>query len=191
MDTLSGFTIEGIDCVPQPDPFNDNRTPTSTVLVVSPQNRSLLIEQQRKTGGTDYKVFLRHRYEFWIKGHPKQQWLEEFITKNIGVFERIADGHVVRWNGSNHVGVLSDDGKDALHEIEYQIERAFDLSDSYYKFWDIEDWFRGGVPEVGADSTDEELKELALRLESEAEAQHVVMNHEILSYLEQVRASKL
>ena len=83
--------------------------------------------------------------------------------------DRVLAGASIMWNGHDHVGKFSDDASEASDEIERicaEMEPA--PSDTIIE-WDAESFFDAVKDEleVAADSTDDELKAKAARLESE------------------------
>lgn len=110
------------------------------------------------------------------------------------LLERIRAGHTVSWNGSNHVGSLNDDAREASSEIEREIE-ALD-GDDVLQVWEASDWYQalGGAHQVAshlqitADTTDERLAEIA---ESEVDIADTdgIMVEGVQEYLEYIRKS--
>ena len=46
----------------------------------------------------------------------------DFIARHKENFQRVIDGMGERWNGSNHVGTLTDDARDALDQLGLAVE---------------------------------------------------------------------
>ena len=82
--------------------------------------------------------------------------------------ERLLVGYSCDWDGSNHVGRLTD----AARDIEQQVEAllyAHDWSDDdLVQVWSAGDWLVDEPEEVTATSTDEDLAALASTLAAEA-----------------------
>lgn len=72
--------------------------------------------------------------------------------------ERIAAGHRVVWDGSNHVGKLDEDASEAEEELEYLLDQYVPEDGP----WMAEDWLQDAdFSELTADTTDEELSKIA------------------------------
>jgi len=86
--------------------------------------------------------------------------------------KRIAAGHEVSWDGSNHVGRLTDDARDASHEIEAaldELEADLDVQDAW-------DWVDGGNPGPTLDDVRVRgVEAAAAEIVAEAESQGVYL----------------
>jgi hypothetical protein len=86
-----------------------------------------------------------------------------------GWLQRVHDGHSIRWDGSNHVGALTEDANAADDAIQHHLDTyPWDETDTV-QIWDAADWLDGhdGFG-ITAATTDEELETIADRLVDEA-----------------------
>lgn len=107
---------------------------------------------------------------------------------------RIVDGSSIRWDGSNHVGRLTEDAQDAKEIVEGWLNTYADtLPGDCPGLWAAESWLVDGPSSVDgltAATTDEELATMAERLEAEALGESVVLAHTLLTlegFREQLR----
>jgi hypothetical protein len=61
--------------------------------------------------------------------------------------ERICEGHSIEWNGSNAVGRLTDDAKNAMDELSQYLNEI----DGELTVWEAEDYLQGVTVEPGTD----------------------------------------
>lgn len=106
---------------------------------------------------------------------------------------RIVDGFTKEWDGSNFRGHLTPDADEAVRRVQKWFDSwdgsLGDLSDSV-GLWDAADWFASNPPDITSDISDEELAELAKRLEAEARNEYVVLvrTREYLEWLREKAA---
>nr|WP_294560132.1 hypothetical protein [uncultured Rhodopila sp.] len=81
--------------------------------------------------------------------------------------QAIVDGYECVWDGHNHVGKLTDDAVEAREAIGRAIDRPWSEYDTV-EVWDAADWFQVNIDGLTADTTDEELAELAKREDADA-----------------------
>lgn len=111
------------------------------------------------------------------------------------LLQRVVDGFEEVWNGSNHVGRLTQDASHAEYEIESVIDRLNQTDGDHVQVWDAAEWLAGqGSGEeaardlgVTADSTDEEIAALAQRLEEEADLDGVVLYGDLAREIRDIR----
>jgi hypothetical protein len=118
----------------------------------------------------------------WLRGAEGQTLLT-----------RICDGHSVEWDGSNHVGSLSDDAAAARDDLERELSDCPTLDGDSAGLWGAGDWLGG----LGADgvrkeygitdrTTDEQLGEIARTVEDDAGAEDAVL-YGTIQYLTDLR----
>jgi hypothetical protein len=99
-------------------------------------------------------------------------WLDDLLA-------RIAAGHAVAWNGSNHVGTLTADADSAAEALSDRLDVAPELASENAGLWEAEDWLSEGFDpaDVGmtGQTTDAELTALAEALDREALAEQAVL----------------
>lgn len=64
---------------------------------------------------------IRIRINFTTKKEAKN-----FVLENIELFRTLVDGMRTRWNGSNYVGVLTDEASDALADLRWAANELYD-----------------------------------------------------------------
>jgi hypothetical protein len=105
------------------------------------------------------------------------------------LFQRIVEGYEKYWSGSNHVGKLTEDAQDAKDEVYTRLARDFDPTE-LLQVWDAGDWLNDSDLEtITAETSDDELENMAKQFESEADSQEIVLTG-TLSHLEYVRGRK-
>jgi hypothetical protein len=83
---------------------------------------------------------------------------------------RVQEGFEEVWDGSNHVGTLTDDAQTAENEIEAAIESWCDESDAI-KVWDASDWLQGETNAdlgITATTADDELEAISDKIRNDA-----------------------
>lgn len=109
--------------------------------------------------------------------------------------ERVCDGYERDWDGNNHVARFSADALAAMDEIERLCERAGDDPSDCVQEWDAAEWLHGiGSADrqraeygITAATTDDELRAIESRIETEARADDVDVLHGLERHLEWLR----
>lgn len=71
--------------------------------------------------------------------------LEEMLSSMADSFAEMASEHEIAWNGSNHVGRLTERGE----EIYSRVEEAFsEAAKSLPSYWDASQWFNPVISEI-------------------------------------------
>jgi hypothetical protein len=97
----------------------------------------------------------------------------------------LAEGHEVVWDGSNHVGRLTDSAVNSLERLERQLSDLFPDLPSY---WSAEEWFSGNrTADLTGGESDDDLAELARKHVGDAQPDHHLLEDDVLSYLEEQR----
>lgn len=119
----------------------------------------------------------------------------EALTKAInkgefdGLFDRICKGTEVVWNGNNHVARSTDDVVAAEEELLEELA-TYTLAPDTGGLWDAADWLQyidiAAEYGITSDTTDEELEEIAERIEAEARSDGAVV-YRTLETLEDAR----
>lgn len=75
-----------------------------------------------------------------IEPHAKPGRLADLLREHAELFQRVHDGHIVAWDGRNHIGYLSDEAQAASDDLE-RILRDFGADpDNLVVVWTAEEW---------------------------------------------------
>lgn len=119
--------------------------------------------------------------------------IDWMLDKYAETLQKIHDGHTVEWDGSNHVGRLTDEAKELSDDLDFELDGRAIFDESHFdQIWDAVDWFgndfedtlqgyflakdrsaylRGLVHEAGQDGVVVEgLTQFAMMLEEELES---------------------
>lgn len=150
--------IVKIDCEPEIDPYHiSTGALCKTYITVSPQDEKIWISQEYDNNSTSMDIWngidISSELGFGniMDGEQIKDFFESDGAKEL--FKRIFDGHEVNWNGSNHVGSLSDDASAAWDEI---VETLNEMT-SDMEVWDVETWFGNTIDTI---MSDEEIDNL-------------------------------
>ena len=109
--------------------------------------------------------------------------MREWIEENMSSFVSICDGYESIWNGSNHVGRLTDDARAIQETIEFMLDNDAGPM-TYYDTWNVESWMESTLGEITAEMTDEQLKDFADAAEPDSST---IVLGDILAYITQHR----
>jgi len=116
--------------------------------------------------------------------------LDELLTEGSELRLLLADvhaGHTVEWDGSNHVGRLTDSAKDASILAEWHLDAVAANPDNLAQVWDAADYLQavehvtsGGIAIgddwlVTAETSEEALEVLCCEIEEAAQADGVLL----------------
>lgn len=90
--------------------------------------------------------------------------------------ERVLAGYRGEFDGNNVVARLSEDAVAAEAEIESVIDALHVDETNGVSGVEADEWLADCRPDITADTTDEELRTLAAKLEAEAAVEHMVLN---------------
>lgn len=124
--------------------------------------------------GTPMDVWLGQARRFRTAQTPTPEGMDSIIDDLWPLLEQVYEGGTIEWDGSNHVGVLTEDAQRAEDEIRERIERDYDHDWWGWLVWHpAEDWlYAGGLNDlytvaemlgITAESTDEELDAIVER----------------------------
>lgn len=185
--TMEQVTILSIDTKPEHDPYqNLTGVSSHTELRLDPRDRTAHVYQDYKTNSSLMTVYNGVELEFAIYGHPDEDGVRDYLTTGHGqeLLQAICNGHEVVWNGSNHVGRLTDDAAEAVE----QLSEYLSYWEPKYTYWSADEWMYDGATEtVTAGTTDEELAELAKEFAELANAENIVLDEDILDWLTNYR----
>jgi hypothetical protein len=102
------------------------------------------------------------------------------------LFERIAAGHTIEWDGSNHIGHMTEDAATAFYAVDDAVTDWLffqcELTGKNAGLWDAGDWLSEyGYEAIAEDHnllipvSDEELATVADALDAEARREQIVL----------------
>lgn len=132
------------------------------------------------------------------------------------LLDRVAEGHSVAWDGHNHVGRLTDDGRDASDSLERLCARVWEESD-YAQIRSAEEWVSvtpldadgnrtgwrdadcaslrvemyGGDVVLTRSTPDADIVALAARLQAQADDDNIVIIDDIADHLRALIAESI
>ncbi len=115
-----------------------------------------------------------------LSGHTVANLLED--ENILSLVNMIFTEYQEKWDGNNHVGILSDKAQEALEELEQEII-------SYCDHWDEEDYVSIYYVCDWVDESDlvtltrDTLKEVASRVEADAKADRVLLKGDVEEFL--------
>ena len=176
--------IVNVDCSPQIDPYKyATNGLTITTLYIDPQSKTCRINQEYDDNHTPQSVWHGRTLKLPLASYLDTEKVKAFLHGEEGqsLLQQVCTGHEVYWNGSNNVGVFTDESTRALTELCHEIE----CLESSYEFWTCSEW-TAQLTELGvnAATTDEELRELAKLLEP---ADRITLIDNMFSYLQSRR----
>ena len=154
----------------QVDPSANPVQPMEVYLEFDPQEGALSIDMRHTIDGTPMRAWHGIVRRYPVPARVNAVDLAEDI--NAGVCDHLLDairgGHTVEWDGSNHIGRLTQAAQDAELGLCALLEEYED--DSVGGLWDAGEWLYDIRHDLGitADTTDNELQALATKLEAEA-----------------------
>jgi hypothetical protein len=187
MDTK--ITAKKIDCKPEIDPYRRDTNGLSTsTLWIDPREHTCGIRQDWP-GDNSTPAEEWHGLIVTSRLSPEDAELDpkairEYIEGEAGqeLLARICAGHAIEWNGSNHVGSMTDDASAALDEIVDELSTMTSGRES----WFCGDWFgQCTAAEIGItdETTDEKIAEIAKAYAADAEAQNIHLIDDVADYL--------
>ena len=178
--------IIGVSTKPAMDNFSNQETWTN--LWINPQMRSAGIVQENHRNGVPYEEYVGLIVTHELEGRPDEDDAWKYLNSADGqeLLGRICDGHYVcRDSRSNLVGGLDDEATEALDELVEALEEMGTNDPNEWSVWEVDEW----VVDPACDETtsDEELEDIAMEVEEDAEYEHVVLNGSVLDFLTRYR----
>lgn len=149
-----------------------------------------------QAGSTLMRVYHRRDLEYGVELKPgeavipRKDALVALAEKLQPLVDRIRAGHEVEWDGSNMVGTLSADAKDAEEEVELIFERLApsDWVEEGVMIWPADEWlYETRFDDIDKNTTDDELEELAKNRIAEARRDKVHLTGSVLEALKEAR----
>lgn len=181
--TRQTVVISKINTRPEYDPYVNLPGHSSyTELTVYPQEREATVTQEYKTGSQTMAAYNGLELTTTVYGHPDEDEVREYLEQGEGqeLLRRVCDGHSTDWNGSNIVGVMTDDASDAWEELGEELGA---YQESKYSFVEAGEWLYPARDDITANSTDEELAELAEIVQGDMDNENIVLDEDILEWL--------
>lgn len=188
-----GVEILGVDTMPRQDTESgEPGRATVSVLKLDPGTRSVWIEQENAResyilADEYYNVTLRHK----LDGRPDEDAAYDYLDSDDGqdLLVTVCDGWSRWYDGSNHIGHLTDNAMEAWEQIIEDLEA---LPQSPWELWPVEDWLDDyALDKISVTTTDAELERMAADAETNAETEHIVLSDDALEYLVDRRESLL
>lgn len=173
------------------DPSTNPRQPMETVLLYDPEDDQLWVELRHAISGTPEPEWCRRRLAWTIPSTVDASSLTDAINRGeiADALSRIRAGHTIEWDGSNHVGRLTDDAREMQDGIEEWLDAWRDTLEG--GLIAVDDWY----PErdlfiddygITATTTDAELDAIAERMEADARGENYALDG-AYAYAERVR----
>jgi len=190
--------IGTVDTTPSWDYYKCDGRATQTMLLLNLKNGYACVYQQSDTGHRDMDLYNEFTYQFNIEAEPDElsiktpdaEALREYL-ESVGAqtwLDGIQAQFEMHFDGNNTVGKLSPEG---FEQMEMLLAGIAYLPHSAYIVVDTGDWFFASEEEgaIEADTTDEELEELARKAESKLECDgiKVILNMDTLHYFGMLR----
>lgn len=176
MNTNTKIEIADVDRLEliEIDPYRRDTGETASVrLVINPAISHAYLETYSPGQGVPPEMWHGRVLSFPVQrsrpvdGQALVEWLRDGDGQSL--LQRIVAGHSVEWDGSNHVGELTDDATEARDTLAYWLEHnAPTLDGDHAGLWTAEDWLYGSDLPITAETTDDEISDLADRLTEEA-----------------------
>lgn len=152
------------------DPFN-NHYQADIYLSVDWENEEVGVETYYRDNSTPGDVWHGLRRLIKLPNNVDPRYLKDDVDELLARIESIREGYESYYDGHNNRGRLSDEATQELHSLEYEIEQIpykhFHLFEDG-GLWDADEWFVDRVNEITAETTDEEIKDLAESYEYDA-----------------------
>lgn len=156
--------------------YRGQTSPQPVYVELDCESETLSAEVDTAIGpGTPFRVW-HGRAIRWAIPALTESAAEGLLLDLIPLAQRVVDGYECRWDGSNHVGRLTEDAREAAEAIRDLCDRDWSETE-VVSAWDAHDWYApcgSGAylaRQIGitAETTDEELAALATKEEDAAE----------------------
>lgn len=177
--------IKNINTKPESDPYHfDTGGISHTVFWLDPESRECGVDQEYRTNSTSIQRWNGRELYWFVPDFPSETDMRKWIEGNMPLLEEICDGYECVWNGQNHVGELSDAARQNQEDIERELDSGY--LGNYWEVYSVDDWLDPVLSEITAETTDEQLVDLA---EQWSEDHNVVLvgRMSILEYITEVR----
>lgn len=153
------------------DPYHaDTNQFTKTAIEIDPADNRITIGQDMDDNAIPEPIWYGRIIHAVVSGQPLDAGrVETYLTEDATeLLETIIRGHDIYCNGNNRVGNLSDDASDALDKIINQLAEM--TAENGY--WTVDEWLSQSSAvdfDIVAETTDEQLREIAAKIERDAD----------------------
>lgn len=174
------LTIVKIDTVPEYDPYvNLSGHSSYTEFWLDPRDRTCGVTQEYRTNSMPMDEWHKLVLTWRVFGHPHPDTMRQWITESMHDLMRLCDGFEDVWDGHNVVGRYTEEAQKVIAEIEQKLGDDMILP-NYYEFWEVGAWLEQSMHEITAQTTDEELANLAGAWEP---TDDIILDGDILKYI--------
>lgn len=167
-----------VNTKPEHDPYvNIAGHSSTTTLHIDPRDRTAWVSQEYRTGSTTMDNYHGLTLEQRIADHPNETEVREWLTVGEGqeLLRVICNGFDTRWNGNNNVGTYSDEAMEAMAELDRELDdEGQSRFGEYYQYWPVEELGDAAEWGVTAETTDEELEQIAANINDTIAVEHWV-----------------
>lgn len=167
--------------------YSGQTQPQGVFLEITPN--AATIDYDGEIGSAVPEAVYHHRtLRFYFNtGVPTVSAANDFLNDNIECIAEIAAGMGEHWDGNNMVGTLTDEADMAVQRLDLIID-----ADPYdtVEHWDAGDWLQDwNNPQLTANTTDDELADMAASLQGELEPWQLVdgIYEELVNRRQQLR----
>ncbi len=160
--------------------FDGQTQPQPAYLELDPQKRTLTADYSGEIGNAvPMTVWHGHQYRLSITPYLTGAALADLLEDEdvLTLVAEVIDGHSIEWDGSNHVGRLTEDAADALEGLQESLDRnaAVDTAPCV-SVYTPEEWVEDTTQvDIAAETTDARLAEIAAECIADAELEHVLI----------------
>jgi hypothetical protein len=159
------------------DPFNNNYQ-SQIRLSIDWENEEIGVGTYYNDNCSPMDVWHGLRRLILLPNNVDPRYLKEDVDELLPRIEKICAGYESYWDGHNWKGKFSDDAKQELYSLEYDIEQNpynhFHLLEEG-GLWDADEWFVDRIEELTSKTTDDEIKDLAGSYEIDARNDGVII----------------
>lgn len=175
-----------VETKPQLDPYHaDTNSPTLTQLWFDPRDGTYGVSQEYDDNATPMDEWHGLILTNTNRTGPDEDEARAYLTDpdTVALLQQVIDGFEVVWNGSNMVGRMTDEARDAWERV---CSEFAELPETEWSLWDTGDWIND-TADVTATTTNDELRAMADELEAVAEMEKVILTGDPYDYLTSLR----
>jgi len=167
--------------------YQGQYNPQPTYIWLDPSDGTMGANSDGEIGGAvPFDVWHGRTRRYHFGNVPTATSANRLMEDIKPLVERVCAGYSEYWDGNNTVGKLTDDAEEAETEIENAIAELSD--DDYLAVWEVaEYYYNNSLADLGVtvESTDDEIKAAATKLENDADAEGVVIDGNIYDYIKE------